>query len=246
MKTDDNYIKTVHKVGRLGAIIALSIMIGIPIILGVVYKCMPSFSMMLKTGGTLLIMFIPISLSEVISYAPILGSSSYITFITGNVTNLKLPVALNALEISKQEQATEEGDAIITVGVAMSSMITMLIIACGVVLMVPLQPILDTPAVQISTGFMLPALLGAMALGILNNKSGSYVLKNRLASVIPCALIFVGLMVSKLWNPMYQGVFIVAMIPVTVITARLLYKKGFIKVFKHGELEPPPEESTKK
>ena len=90
-------------------------------------------------------MFIPIAISEVISYAPVLGSSAYITFITGNVMNLKLPVAINAIELAEVEQSTDAGDAITTVAISASSILTMAIIALGVILLVPLQPVLTLP-----------------------------------------------------------------------------------------------------
>ena len=149
---NEKYIKSIHRLGRLGSLGALGFMVGIPLVICAIYSCFPDFGLVLQSGTGLLAMFIPIAISEVFSYAPVLGSASYITFITGNVMNLKLPVAINAIDIAGVEQSTDEGDAIVTVAVGASSIVTMAIIALGVVLLVPLQPIFAIPAVKTATG----------------------------------------------------------------------------------------------
>ncbi|MBR4036043.1 MAG: hypothetical protein IKJ05_04845, partial [Oscillospiraceae bacterium] len=90
MKDDKKYIDSIHNLGRLGSFIAVCFMMGIPAIMCTVYDAWPSMATVVQAGGGLLAMFVPSAFSEVISYAPILGSASYITFITGNVMNLKL------------------------------------------------------------------------------------------------------------------------------------------------------------
>lgn len=83
---------------------------------------------------------VPTALSEVISYTPMLGTACYITFITGNVGNMKIPCALNAMEMTDSPLGTERGDTVSAIAVSVSSMVTMIVIAIGVVLLVPLQP----------------------------------------------------------------------------------------------------------
>ncbi len=56
--------------------------------------------------------------------------------------NLKLPCAINAMALTETSQGTEEGDTVASLAVAASSVITTVIIAVGVLLLVPLQPIL--------------------------------------------------------------------------------------------------------
>lgn len=107
----------------------------------------------ITAGSGLLAVFIPTCIAEVFSYTPILGSSAYITFLTGNVMNLKVPVVVNAQIMSDTASGTEEGDAVATIGVAVSSIVTTLIIAGGVLLLVPLRPILTSPTVQTATTY---------------------------------------------------------------------------------------------
>lgn len=85
-----------------------------------------------------------------------LGTACYITFITGNVGNMKIPCALNAMEMTDSPLGTERGDTVSAIAVSVSSMVTMIVIAIGVVLLVPLQPILENPTVQVATSYMLP------------------------------------------------------------------------------------------
>ena len=142
MKDHMDYEKSIHRIGRIGSVIAVVFMLGIPALMCAVYDMFPSASELLLFGSGLLALYVPTGISEVITYVPMLGSASYLTFITGNISNLKLPCALNALEMADVEQNTDAGDAVATVAVAVSSMVTVAIILAGVVLLVPLRPFL--------------------------------------------------------------------------------------------------------
>ena len=164
---NSNYSDRIHLVGRLGSIMSLAIMLGIPAIISQSFDVWPTVGEVISVGSGLLAIFVPTAIAEVFSYTPILGSASYIAFITGNVLNLKLPCAISAMELADVAQGSDEGDAISTVAITSSSMLTMLVIALGVVLLVPLQPILQQPVVQTATTYMLPALFGSMFFGMI-------------------------------------------------------------------------------
>ena len=182
---DMKYSDKIHLVGRAGSIMSLCIMLGIPALICAVYDIWPTIGEVVSIGSGLLAIFVPTAISEVFSYTPILGSACYIAFITGNVLNLKLPCAVSAMELADVAQGSEEGDAISTVAIAASSMLTMVVIALGVVLLVPLQPILQQPAVQTATTYMLPALFGSMFFGMITSKSaGEYIIHGKLKAVV--------------------------------------------------------------
>lgn len=225
---DKKYIDSIHRLGRIGSFFAVAFMVGIPLVMCAVYKSWPSMGTVIQAGGGLLAMFVPTALSEVISYTPILGSASYITFITGNVMNLKLPVAISAQQIAGVQSNTPESDAISTMAIALSSLETIAIIAIGVLLLQPLQPILTLPAVATATSYMVPALFGALVLGIFK-QSGKTRIKNKtLIGVLPLVLVAIGLMVIPSLTS-YQGFVLLGMIPVTILWAYLLWKKGVVK-----------------
>lgn len=249
MAGNKNYTDKVHTVGRLGTIGALAFMLGIPAVICQVYGLWPEFSKVFEIGSGILAMFIPIAVSEVFSYTPILGSACYIAFITGNVMNLKLPCAISAMEIAEVTQGTEEGDAISTVAIAASSMVTMVIIAIGVVMLVPLQPILQIEEVKIATTYMLPALMGGMFLNMMLSKNaGEYVIEGKLKAVVVPLIVIV--LVNFFVTPIAgkEGYAMLVAIPFTVLCAYVLFKRGMIKVIPIAgaapAVEAPAEEAV--
>ena len=234
MQDEKKYNDSIHFIGRVGSIIAVAFMVGIPVVVCAVYKCFPDMKTVAGAAGTLLAIFVPTALSEVISYAPILGSASYITFITGNVLNLKLPVAISAQQIAGVEPNTPESDAITTMSIALSSLETIIIIALGVVLLKPLRPVLTLPAVKTATAYMVPALFGGLLLGVYTQTGKTYIKNKNLIALLPLVIVSIGLVV---WPKLagYQVYAILVMIVVTVAWAYLLFKKGVVKVVTRGE-----------
>lgn len=235
MKSND-YINSIHRLGRLGSLGALFFMLGIPTFISVYYGIVPDFKEVLFVSSGLLALFVPIAISEVFSYMPILGSASYITYITGNVMNLKIPVALNARELTGARMGSEDSDVITTMAIAISSITTMVILSLGVLLIVPLSPIFSLPAVQTATTYMLPALFGGMFLPMLiNNQVGAYRVKNRLLpTLIPVLLIvIVNLFIVPLKG--FEGIALMVVIPLTIIIAKMMYNKKLIKMYKREE-----------
>ena len=94
---------------------------------------------------------------------PMLGTGgSYLGFVTGNLTNLKVPCALNAMEAAKVRPGSEEGEVISTIAIASSSIVTTLVIALGVFGLGFLRPVLESPALKPAFDNILPALFGAL------------------------------------------------------------------------------------
>ena len=122
-----------HRFGRIGVIIGIVIMLGIPAIVSTVYDMWPeNIGAIFAVGGGLLAVFLPTNIIEVLSYAPIIGSSSYIAFLTGNIGNLKLPCAMSAMAMMDVSQGSDEGDTVSSIAIATSSIVTTIVIALGV------------------------------------------------------------------------------------------------------------------
>ena len=234
MTNDKNsYFNRAHRLGRIGTIIAILFMIGIPVVVCFIYDVMPTFSEVFTTAIGLLAVYVPTALSEVISYTPMLGTACYITFITGNVGNMKIPCVLNAMEMTDSPLGTERGDTVSAIAVSVSSMVTMIVIAIGVVLLVPLQPILENPTVQVATSYMLPALFGSMVVtNVANSKSGEYRIKNRVLTMLApmaCIIAFDYLVMPIKGK---EGYTMIVTIPLTILLAYIMYKLGIVKVEK--------------
>ena len=104
------------------------------------------------------------SVAEFLIYTPMLGAGGgYLAFITGNLINMKIPCAMNAREMVGAKTGTAENEIISTLSIATSSLVTILVLAFGVLLLTPLQPILQSEALQPAFSNVVPALFGAMA-----------------------------------------------------------------------------------
>lgn len=240
--TKDEYIHSMHKFGRKIAVLTIIIMLAMPVIAGIYFKSLPSISSVLTTSLGLLAIFIPANIGEVISYTPVLGSSIYLTFITGNLANLKLPVATNAMNMMDVSYGSEEADIFSSIAISVSSFVTILVIALGVILMIPLEPILAMPAVKTATAYILPALFGCLVVQQMNpNLGGGISSPNKLlGAIIPVLAVIVVAGLDKYIFQIgimsrYQGIVVIALLIMLYFSTKTLYENGKIKVCIQGE-----------
>ncbi|HSW35799.1 MAG TPA: hypothetical protein VLH18_04255 [Candidatus Limnocylindrales bacterium] len=176
-----SYEQSIHRMGRIWMSAAMLLILAVPVAISVNLNTWPGLSPLLAGLLPILMIYVPIGIIEVITFSPMLGSgSTYLAFTTGNLTNLKVPCALNAMEIVDVEPGSEDGEIISTIAVAASSLTTNLVLVIGVLLFVQLAPILSAPILQPAFGNILPALFGA--LGYL------YISKNWKLAVVPLTL----------------------------------------------------------
>jgi hypothetical protein len=146
-------------------------------------------------------------------------AGSYLGFVTGNLTNLKVPSALNAMENAKVKTGTEEGEVISTIAIATSSIVTMLIIAAGVLLLAKLAPILNSPILKPAFENILPSLFGGLAV--------VYVSKNWKISLAPLIfMVVLFLCVPKLAGSV--GILVPVGALISIGAARILYNKNML------------------
>jgi hypothetical protein len=233
----DSFQAWAHKWGRIGTLIALLYMIAIPFVVLTFYDSLPSIGEVINLSTiSILMVYIPVGFSEAISYTPILGASSYLTFITGNIMNLKLPCAVNAMKLAKKEPNTPEGEAISSVAVAVCSIMTIIILALAALLSAWISPVFELPAVKTASNYLIPALFGSLTLGLFaSTSSGKKVVKNGVMDVVPVIVIITVLALvvrittgSSLFGMV--GFLILFMLPVAIISSRIMWKKNIIKV----------------
>ena len=170
-----------HRLGRLTLVAAVILMIALPFIVGVINGVMPDGKGFLAGFAKVGIIYIPVAIVEFLVYTPMLGvGGSYLSFITGNVTNMKIPCAMNARDIAGTQVGTPENEIISTLSVATSAITTTLVIVAGVILLVPLQPVLQSEALLPAFNNVVPALFGALGL--------KYFSKSPRIALIPVAL----------------------------------------------------------
>lgn len=160
----DKYNERTHLFGRIGLWIGIILMVGAPFAMGISLNALPNLSAFGKGLAQIAIIYIPSCIVEFLIYTPMLGAGgSYLAFITGNLINMKIPCALNARDIVGTEAGTTENEIVSTLSIAVSSLVTTLVIAVGVLLITPLRPVLEAPVLQPAFNNVVPALFGAMA-----------------------------------------------------------------------------------
>lgn len=160
----EKYNERTHVFGRIVCIITLIMLIGAPFLMGTVLGAMPDMAAFGKGFLAIGLVWFVSCIAEYLIYTPMLGAGgSYLAFITGNLINMKIPCAINARDIVGAKTGTPENEIISTLSIATSSLVTILVLAIGVALLIPLQPILQAPALQPAFENVVPALFGAMA-----------------------------------------------------------------------------------
>lgn len=216
----NSYEERTHYLGKIWIWTAVIVFLLVPVSICIYYNAWPPFMSVLKGLLGVAPIYWTVGVIEVITFTPMLGTGgTYLAFVTGNLTNLKVPCAINAMEINDVKSGTEEGDIVSTIAVATSSIVTTLIIAVGVILLGTLTPILNSPTLKPAFDNILPALFGA--LGVV------YISKNWKLAVTPMlfmAVLFIA--VPSLSGSV--GVLVPVGAIISIAVARLLYKKNII------------------
>ncbi|MBO5128939.1 MAG: hypothetical protein J6A88_09765 [Oscillospiraceae bacterium] len=221
MKKELSYIDSVHRDGRIWNLGVMVLLMMFPLTVAFLFGASPDW----KALGLGLLatapMYWAVGIIETITFTPMLGAGgSYLSFVTGNISNLKLPCALNALEQNEVSANSEEGEIISTIAIATSSIVTTIIIIIGVVCIVPLTPILEAPVLEPAFHQMLPALFGG--LGVV------FVSKNWKISIAPVVLMLLLFIFVPACNAGTVGIMVPVSVVFTIAVSRLLYKRGVL------------------
>ncbi|MBQ2146430.1 MAG: hypothetical protein II441_06880 [Oscillospiraceae bacterium] len=158
------YINLTHMLGRVCSAVTVILLVGAPFLMGLVVGAVPDLGAVARGFLSVGLVWTVSSVVEFLVYTPMLGSGgSYLAFITGNLINMKIPCAINAKDIVDAKTGTAENEIISTLSIATSSLVTILVLALGVLLLIPLQPILQSETLQPAFSNVVPALFGAMA-----------------------------------------------------------------------------------
>jgi len=220
-KKNLSYIDSVHRDGTIWNLSVMVLLMAFPLTVAAIFGAAPDW----KALGVGLLatapMYWAVGAIETITFVPMLGAGgSYLSFVTGNLSNLKLPCAINALEQNGVSANSEEGEIISTIAIATSSIVTTLIIIVGVICIVPLTPVLEAPVLAPAFEQMLPALFGGLGV--------AFISKNWKIAVLPILL----MLVLFIFIPALDSGTVGIMVPVSVLftigASRVMYKKGVL------------------
>ena len=221
MKKNLSYIDSVHRDGTIWNLGVMALLIAFPLTVAAVFGASPDWAALAVGLLSTAPMYWAVGVIETITFVPMLGAGgSYLTFVTGNISNLKLPCAINALEQNGVSASSEEGEIISTIAIATSSIVTTIIIILGVICIVPLTPILEAPVLEPAFGQMLPALFGGLGV--------AFVSKNWKIAVAPIVLMLALFILVPALNAGTVGIMVPVSVIFTIAVSRLLYKKGVL------------------
>ncbi len=221
MSKNNTYIENVYKWGRGWNLSVMVILLAFPIAVALIFGAMPDWRGLLFGLIATAPMYWAVGVIEVLTYIPMLGAGgAHLSFVTGNISNLKLPCALNALEQAGVKANSEEGEVVSTIAIAVSSIVTTLIIILGVILIIPLSPILEAPVLEPAFKQMVPALFGG--LGVV------FVSKNWKIAIAPVLLMLVLFIAIPALNADSVGIMVPVSVLFTLAVSRIMYKKGML------------------
>lgn len=216
----EEYTIDSHKKGQIWIWSALVVILMVPVSICVYYNAWPQASAVFKGLLGVAPIYWTVGIIEIITFTPMLGTSgTYLSFVTGNVTALKVPAALNAMESAKIKPGTEEAEVVSTIAIATASIVTTIIIAIGVLCFAPLQPLLASERLKPAFDNILSSLFGALGF--------VYISKNWKVSIVP-VLFMIALFIAVPSLAGSVGVLVPVGILISLGAARIMYKKGWL------------------
>lgn len=216
----NTYLDKTYRYGKIWIWSAVIVVLMVPVAICLYYNAWPAGSAVLKGLLGVAPIYWTVGCIEVITYTPMMGTGgTFLAFVTGNLTSIKAPSALNAMQNAEVKPGSEEGEVISTIAIATSSIVTTLVLIIGVVALSALTPILDSPVLTPAFENILPALFGGLAV--------VYVSKNWKLSIAPLAfMIIIFLLVPSLASSV--GILVPVGVLIALGAGRILYKKGWL------------------
>lgn len=220
MHTHDSYDDRAHSFGKLSLVIGWLATLIFPLLLIFVFKIPVRWSYILGGAASILILMLPVGLSEFLSIAPMIGPSAmYIMVLTGNFTNLKIPSSIAAMEAVGLDPAnyTEESDVISTLAMAVSAIVSIIVICIGVIAIAPLTSVLENPVLRPAFENIVPALFGALGVSMIG--------KHYKLALVPFGL---GILLLGT-NIINSAIVLPILVFAGILTARFMYVKNWVK-----------------
>lgn len=209
----------IHRMGLISTVVVWAFFILVPVAVNAAFGLKISWGNTVKAALPIMLIFAVTGVCEKMSMAPVIGPGAvYLASSTGNVQNMKLPAALNAMNIMNCEEGSEKGRVISIIAVATSSFVTTLIIFCGMAFLGPIiTPLLSNPAVAPAFDNMFPALVGPLVIPM--------IVKNWKAAATPVILaILLAVLLGSSFST-YSSILMVVVIGISIGVSYLSYRK---------------------
>ncbi|WP_164667223.1 hypothetical protein [Virgibacillus doumboii] len=209
--------QSIHRFARVTGLIAFILMLLFPLTVFIMFEIPLDFSLVWQPIILISLVMAAFTFTELIAYHPVIGTGSlYMSYVTGNVSNLKMPCAISSLKAANIDQGTPEGDAVSMIAVGVSTIVSMVVIILGVILIVPLTPILTSEALAPAFNNIMPALFGGLA--------GSWMIFYWKESITPLIVGVIGVFLLGLTTPVLLPFSFI----LSILASRVLYKKNLV------------------
>lgn len=159
---EKEYMPKMNRIGKITGFAGVLLSFCPAIALAVVYGLLPQPAALLTAVIAGTSAFGMLWFVEPISYFPVLGTvGTYMAFLSGNISNMRVPCASIAQKAAEVEPGTEKGSVIATLGMAVSIVINVAVLTVGVILGSSVLAMLPE-SVTSALNYLLPSLFGAL------------------------------------------------------------------------------------
>ena len=159
---DNEYIPYSIKWGRLTSLLGVVASFVPLAVLAIVFDIMPALDAIVAAATIRISACVVYYFVEPISFQPVLGiPGTYMAFLSGNISNLRVPCSSVAQKAAGVEEGTPEGAVLSTIGVAVSIVVNLLVLTAGVLLGAQIIAMIPESLVS-ALVYLVPALYGAM------------------------------------------------------------------------------------
>ena len=166
------YLPKMHRIGKIIGVLAVLASFMPALTLGVVYGLWPDMAALGTAAVSAIASFGVLWFVEPLSYYPVVGPvGTYMAFVSGNISNMRIPCASMAQISAEVEPGSEKGSIIATIGMGVSIVINTLVLTIGVIAGSSILSMLPASVVG-ALNYLLPALFGALLVQFgMKNKS---------------------------------------------------------------------------
>ena len=156
------YLPKMHRIGKVIGVLAVCASFLPALCLGLIYGLWPDWAALGTAALTAITPFGILWFVEPLSYYPVVGPmGTYMAFVSGNISNMRIPCASMAQVGAGVEPGTEKGSIIATIGMGVSIVINTAVLSVGVIAGQAVLSMLPATVVA-ALNYLLPALFGAL------------------------------------------------------------------------------------
>lgn len=160
---EESFIPYINTWGRRTNLLAVVLSFGPAVVLLSVFGILPPSQAVVGAFISIAATFGIFWVIEPISYYPVLGiPGTYMAFLSGNISNLRLPCAAAAQESADVETGTPEGSIISTIAIGASIIVNTTLLGIGAVALVSAFQALPELWRSALESYLVPAIFGAI------------------------------------------------------------------------------------